>query len=81
MEDEKKIPSKNKELILKFKTDPNSVLFSEEKIDNRLLKKLEKSKYDKDSLLLKLIRSVEQFGNGEKIPKRVDYVEKRKIDR
>ena len=56
-------------------------MFSEEKIDNRLLKKLEKSKYDKDSLLLKLIRSVEQFGNGEKIPTRVDYVEKKEIDR
>ena len=38
-----------------LKTDPNSVLFSEEKIDEQLLKKLKKSKYVKDSLFLQLI--------------------------
>ena len=81
MEDEKNFLLKAKNLFKNLKTDPNSVLFSEEKIDNRLLKKLKKSKYDKDSLLLKLIGSVEQFDNGEKVPTRVDYVEKREIDR
>ena len=55
-----------------LKTDPNSVPFSEEKIDNSLLKRLKKSKYDKDSLLLKLIGSVEQFDNEAKVPTRVD---------
>ena len=64
-----------------LKTDPNSVPFSEEKVDNSLLKRLKKSKYDKDSLLLKLTGSVEQFDNEEKVPTRVDYVEKREIDR
>ena len=32
-------------------------------------------------MLLKLIRSVEQFNNEEKVPTKVDYVEKREIDR
>ena len=38
-----------------LKTDPNSMLFAEEKIDEQLLKKLKKSKYVKDSLFLQLI--------------------------
>ena len=38
-----------------LKTDPNSILFSQEKIDEQLLKKLKKSKYVKDSLFLQLI--------------------------
>ena len=64
-----------------LKTDAHSVLFSDEKIDNRLIKKLRKSKYAKDSLLLKLIRLVEQSTDDEeKIPTRVDYVKKREID-
>ena len=32
-------------------------------------------------MLLKLIGSIEQFDNGEKVLTRVDYVEKREIDR
>ena len=64
-----------------LKTDAHSVLFSDEKIDNRLIKNLRKSKYAKDSLLLKLIRLVEQSTDDEeKIPTRVDYVKKREID-
>ena len=39
MEDEKNFLLKAKNLFKNLKTDPNSVLFSEEKIDNRLLKK------------------------------------------
>ena len=50
-----------------LKTDPNSVLFWEEKIDNRLIKKLKKSKYAKDSLLLTLILE-QSIDDGEKIP-------------
>ena len=38
-----------------LKIDPSSVLFSQEKIDIRFLKKLKKSKYSKDALFLKPI--------------------------
>ena len=38
-----------------LKVDPSSLLFSEERIDNRLLKKLKKSKHVKDKELLKLV--------------------------
>ena len=38
MEDEKKLLQRAKDIFLSLKTDPNSVLFSEEKIDSRLLK-------------------------------------------
>ena len=82
MEDEKKLLQKAKYIFKNLKTDPNSLLFSEEKIDSKLLKKLKKSKYAKDSLLLKLIGLVEQkIDNEENVPRRVDYVEKREIDR
>ena len=54
MED-KKLIQKARNIFTNLKTDPNSVLFSEEKIHQRLFKKLKKSKYDKDSLFLKLI--------------------------
>ena len=47
MED-KKVLKEERTIFNSLKTDPNSVLFSEEKIDNRLLKKLKKSKYLKD---------------------------------
>ena len=43
MED-KKILKKAKNIFTALKTDSNSTLLSEEKIDNRLLKKLQKSK-------------------------------------
>ena len=63
--------------------DPNSVLFSEEQIDKRLLKKLKKSKYEKDALLLKLILLADNnLDNEDKTPTRVDFVVvKREIDR
>ena len=38
MEDEKKLLQKAKNIFSSLKTDTNSVLFSEEKIDTRLLK-------------------------------------------
>ena len=40
MEDKKKVLQKTKKFFKNLKTGPNSVLFSEEKIDSRLLKKL-----------------------------------------
>ena len=60
-------------------------MFSEEKIDKRLLKKLKKSSYGKDNLLLKLKNLAEndisQINKTNQIPTRTDYVEKREIDR
>ena len=81
MEDEKKLLHKAKNIFKNLKTDPNSVLFSDEKIDSTPLKKLKKSKYAKDSLLLKLIGLIVQKIDDEKVPTRVDYVEKKEIDR
>ena len=46
-------------MFTSLKTDPNSVLFSEEKIDERLFKKFKKSKYAKDSISLKIINLVD----------------------
>ena len=78
----KKLLQKTKSIFLSLKTDPNSVLFSEEKIDTRLLIKFKKSKYAKDSLLLKLLSLVEnKLEDEEKVPTRFDYVEKRETDR
>ena len=46
------------------------------------MKKFKKSKYGKDSLLLKLIYLADnKLDDEEKIPTRADYVEKREIDR
>lgn len=53
--DDEKLFKKAKNILTTLKTDPSSVMFSEEKIDSRLLKILKKSKYGKDTLLLKLI--------------------------
>ena len=52
MED-KELIQKARNLLTNLKTDPNSIFFSEEKIDERLFKKLKKSKYFKDCLFLK----------------------------
>ena len=54
MED-KKLIQKARNIFTSLKTGPNSVLFSEEKIDEQLFKKFKKAKYVKDSLFLKLI--------------------------
>ena len=54
----------------------------QEKNRQQTLKKLNKSKYAKDSLVLKLIGLIEQsIDNEGKIPTRVDYAQKREIDR
>ena len=39
MEDKRKLLQKAESIFSGLKTDPNIVLFSEEKIDNRLLKR------------------------------------------
>ena len=57
--EDKKLIHKARDMFTSLKTDPNSVLFSEEKIDERLFKKFKKSKYAKDSILLKMINLVD----------------------
>ena len=52
------------------------------KIDNRPLKKIKKSKYEKHSLLLKLTwLTSSNFNDKERTITRANYVEKREIDR
>ena len=82
MED-RKVLQKVRTLFNKLKTDPLSVLFSEKLLDKRLLKKLKKSKYAKDTELLKLINLADSkdFFDDNKVPTRTYYVEKREIDR
>ena len=62
------------------------MLFSEEKLDLKLFKKLKKSIYVNEKKILKMINvaenSIEEFNkNDNKTPIRLDYVEKREIDR
>ena len=82
MED-KKVLQNTKSLFKKLKTHPASIIFSEELLNNRLLKKLKKSEYGIDWQLLKLINLADSktFLNDDEAPTRTDYVEKREIDR
>ena len=66
-----------------LKIDPSSVLFSEKRIDNRQLKKLQKLRYLRDAQLLKLINLADNkdFLDNDKTPTRTDYVGKGEIDR
>ena len=87
MENKLKTLEEAKNIFENLKTDTKSTLFSGEKLNMRLLKKLKKSDYSKDKLLLKLINLIEndigqitQAKEGQ-IPTRLDYVEKREIDR
>ena len=85
MENEPKTLQEAKNIFEKLKTDTKSVLFSEEKIDKWLLKKLKKSSSGKNNLLLKLINLIEndidQTNKTKQIPIRTDTVEKRENDR
>ena len=86
MESKQKILQEPKTIFKSLKTDKKSVLFSEEKLNLKLFKKLKKSTYVNDKKLLKLINvaenTIEEFNkNDNKIPIRLDYVENRKIDR
>ena len=74
------------ENLLTKKYNLKSVLFSEEKLSLKLLKKFKKSSYIDDKKLLKLINiaenSIEEFNKADdEIPIRLDYVERREIDR
>ena len=79
----KKVLREARAIFSNLKTDPNSVLFSEERIDQWPLKKLKKLRYSKDSQLLKLILLADKrdFSDDDKTPTKADYVEKREIDR
>ena len=82
MED-KKVLKEAKTIFNCLKTELNSVSFSEEKIDKRLLEKTKKSKYLKDSQLLKLLLLADNkdFLDDDKTPTRTEYIKKREIDR
>ena len=81
--DDKKIFKKSKRLFDSLKTDPASIIFAEEFLDDRLLRKLKRSTYDVDKQLYKLVNLAESknFLDDGKQPTRADYVEKREIDR
>ena len=80
---DKELLKEARTLFNNLKIDPSSVLFSEEIIDNRLLKKLKISKYLKDAQLLKLINLADNkdFLGDDNTPTRIDYVEKMEIGR
>ena len=81
MED-KKLIQKARNIFTSLKTGPNSVLFSEEKIDEQLFKKFKKAKYVKDSLFLKLILLADnRLEDEKKKPTRAYFIKKRAIDR
>ena len=73
MED-KKVLKRAGNLFVKLKNDPVSVLFLEELLGKRLLKQLKKSKYEKDSELLKLkdLGNGKDFLDNDKVPTRID---------
>ena len=80
--DDKKVFQKVKNFSVKLKTDPESVIFVEELLDNRVLKKLKKSKYDVDKLFYKLVNLVDSRSifNEDIAPTRAGNIEKREID-
>ena len=80
--DDKKIFKKTKNLFLKLKTDPASVIFAEETLDARLLQKLKKSKYRTNVLLYKLSNLAEGklVFNDDKARTTTDFVDEREID-
>ena len=82
MED-KKVLKKDRTLFNSLKTDPVSALFAEELLDNWLLNKLKKSRYESDKQLFKLVNLADNkdFLSSKDIFTRVDYVEKRETDR
>ena len=86
MKSKQKILQKAKIIFESLKIDEKSVLFSEEKLNLKLFKKLKKSRNVNNKKLLKLINeaenSIEEFNkNHNKIPIRLDNAEKREIDR
>ena len=57
-----------KKLFKNLQTDSKNVLFTEEKLDEKLLKKLNKSLYKKDKEFVNLFnRNVDFFDNEKKL--------------
>ena len=86
MESKLNIVQEGKTIFQNLKTDGKSVLFSQEKLKLKFLKKLKHLSYVGDKKLLKLINiaetSIEEFNEaGCKIPIRLDYVEEKETDR
>ena len=78
--EDKKLLKKAGDLFISLKTDPSSVVFAEEILNNKLVKRLKKSKYRTDKLLFKLFNDSEYIFDKNKAPIRADFVEKREID-
>ena len=84
MEHQVKVLHETRLIFHELKTDPKSVLFSLDELDTKLLKKLKQSPYTTGKQLVKLIDFVEnkiKKIKDDKVPIRLDYVEKREIDR
>ena len=79
---DKNLFKKAKNLFNSLKTDPSRVLFAEIILNAKLLNKLEKSRYETDKLLFKLVNLSDSkfIFNRHKAPTRADYVEKCEID-
>ena len=60
MKNKEKVLKETKNMFEKLKIDLKSFLFSEEKLYKQLLKKLKKSSYSKNNLLLRLMNLAEQ---------------------
>ena len=73
-----------KTIFNELTTDAKSVLSLRDELNTKLLKKLKKSPYTKGKQLLKLIdlreNKIKKI-NDDKVPLRLDYVEKREIHR
>ena len=69
-----------KELFRNLQTDSKSVLFTQEKIDDELLKKLIKSMYKKDTEFVNLFNSNVDFLDNEKKPIQIKTIFAKKED-
>ena len=69
-----------KNLYNALKTDVESVLFASEKINKQLIKKIKRSKYEKDIIFLRLYNTIENVNLDEKeeIPNFVPFIENKK---
>ena len=73
---------KIKKLFNKLQTDSKSVLFTEEKLNNKLLQKLKKSKYNKDKELVNGLNLLENKADlfkqrdGYSIPIKAEFIQK-----
>ena len=71
--------SKLKKLFKFLQTDAKSILFTEEKVNNKLLKKLNRSEYEKDKRFANLFnKNTEDFVEEKAfVPIKATFVEKK----